>query len=100
MVQMVSKKKPSWGLAEAKARLSEVLERAKVEPQIIEKRGRAVGVVVDIDQFGEAERRARLGSAESRIRSFLAAAAAVREAGGVELELPVRQPRKSPFARG
>ena len=97
---MVSKKRPVWGLAEAKARLSEVLERAKQEPQVIEKRGKAVVVVVDIGQFGAAEERARRGSAEGRMRSFLDAAAAVREAGGVELELPARQPRKSPFALG
>lgn len=65
MVQMVSKEKPSWGLAEAKARRSEVLKRAKVEPQVIERRGRAVGLVVDIDMFKEAEQRAKLGSAEA-----------------------------------
>lgn len=96
---MVTKKPAAWGLAEAKARLSEVLERAAREPQVIKRRGRAVGVVVDIGQFGETQRRAMLGSAEPRMQAFLDASAAVRAQGGVELRLARREPRKSPFAR-
>jgi len=97
---MVTKKRrAAWGLAEAKARLSEVLERAAREPQIIKRRGRAVGVVVDIERFGETERRARAGSASQRMRAFLDISAAIREQGGVDLPMPKREPRKSPFVR-
>jgi len=96
---MVTKKNRAWGVAEAKARLSEVLERATREPQVIKRRGRAVGVVVDIEQFGEAQKLALVGSADERMRAFLSAAAAVRAHGGVDLEVAKRVPRKSPFAR-
>jgi prevent-host-death family protein len=96
---MVTKGRAGWGLAEAKARLSEVLQRAAREPQVIKRRGRAVGVIVDIEQFGESQRRALAGSAEQRMLAFLDASAAVRAKGGVELEVPRREPRKSPFTR-
>jgi prevent-host-death family protein len=99
VANMVMKRRTAWGLAEAKARLSEVLERAAREPQVIKRRGRAVGVVVDIEQFGEAQRRAMVGSAEQRMRAFLDASAAVRAKGGVALGIARREPRKSPFAR-
>ncbi len=94
---MVSKNSSSWGLAEAKARLSEVLERAKSGPQIIKRRGRSVAVVVDFERFGEGERRAMLGSAAHRMKAFLEASAEIRADGGVELSIPRREPRKSPF---
>jgi prevent-host-death family protein len=94
---MVTKKNRAWGLAEAKARLSEVLERAAREPQFIRRRGKAVGVVVDIEQYGETQRRAMAGSAEQRMQAFLEVCAAIREQGGVDLPIPKREPRRSPF---
>jgi prevent-host-death family protein len=100
VIDMVTKKGPSmWGLAEAKARLSEVLARATREPQVIRRRGRVVGVVVDIEQFGETQRRAIAGSAAQRMQAFLDASAAIRRQGGVDLKIPRREPRRSPFAR-
>jgi prevent-host-death family protein len=95
---MVSKKN-SWGLAQAKAELSEVVERAQHAPQIIERRGRAVGVLLGIRLHEEAERNVAAGSATHRMARFLEAAAAVRKQGGAVLALPRRIPRKSPFAK-
>jgi prevent-host-death family protein len=84
-------------VADAKARLSELVERAKSAPQIIQRRGKSVGVVIGYDRYVDAERRAELGSAEHRMKAFLDAAAKLRASGGTELELPRRETRKSPF---
>ena len=96
---MVRKRTSGWGLAEAKARLSEVLERSERAPQIIKRRSRAVAVVSSLEDFEALEARARAGSAQQRMKRFLDASAAVRSEGGVELKLATREPRKSPFAR-
>lgn len=95
---MVHRNDSIWGLAEAKARLSEVLERSKSGPQIIQRRGRPIGVVVDFKVYGEGERRAVLGSAEHRMKAFLDVCAKIRAEGGVDLALPPREARKSPFS--
>jgi prevent-host-death family protein len=93
------RKNNSWGLAAAKAQLSEVVERAQHAPQIIERRGQPVGVVVGMKLHEEAERRATLGSVEQRMREFLEISAKIRAEGGVQPSIPRRAPRKSPFAR-
>ena len=47
----------SWAVAEAKARLSEVIERARSEgPQVLTRRGRKTAVVVSLEEW---ERRTR-----------------------------------------
>jgi prevent-host-death family protein len=91
------RKNNSWGLAAAKAQLSEVVERAQHAPQIIERRGKPVGVVLGVKRHEESERRAFLGSAEQRMREFLELSAAIGAEGGVELSIPRRGTRKSPF---
>ncbi|MCI0465647.1 MAG: type II toxin-antitoxin system Phd/YefM family antitoxin [Beijerinckiaceae bacterium] len=66
---------PNWTVADAKARLSEVMERARREgPQIITKNGRTAAVVVSIEEW---ERKtARKGSlAEFLLTSPLRGAA-------------------------
>ena len=93
------RKKNAWGLAEAKAGLSEVVERAQHTPQIIERRGKAVGVVIGIELHEESERSAALGSADQRMERFLKFSATVRAQGGAELEIPNRLPRKSPIGK-
>jgi prevent-host-death family protein len=40
-----------WNVAEAKAKLSEVLSQASREPQVIENRGREVAVVLSIQDY-------------------------------------------------
>jgi len=96
---MVTKKGQIWPLAKAKAHLSEVIERSQSSAQVIQRRGKAVGVVVGYEQFSEVERRAEAGSAAHRMRSFLDAAAKIRAEGGADLDVPRREPRKSPFGR-
>jgi len=48
----------TWGVAEAKAKFSALVERAQVEgPQQITKGGEPVAVVVSIDQWREIQRK-------------------------------------------
>jgi len=91
--------KNTWGLAEAKAELSEVVERAQRTPQIIERRGKPVGVVIGTRLHEEAERSLALDSAEQRMARFLEFSSTVRAQGGAELAIPRRLPRKSPFGK-
>jgi prevent-host-death family protein len=42
---------PTWSVAEAKARFSEVLEQARAAPQTITRNGRRAAVVVSADQW-------------------------------------------------
>jgi prevent-host-death family protein len=93
------RKKNTWGLAEAKAELSEVVQRAQHTPQLIERRGKAVGVVIGIQLHEEAERSAALGSADQRMERFLQFSSTVRAQGGAELAIPARLPRKSPIGK-
>jgi prevent-host-death family protein len=85
-----------WNVASAKACLSRVLARAQRSPQVIEKRGAPVAVVVGAQEY------ARLADGDrqrSRWRRFLELSADLREEGGVELEMPEREARSSPFGR-
>lgn len=48
----------TWGVAEAKAKFSALVERAQVDgPQQITKGGKPVAVVVSIDQWKEIQRK-------------------------------------------
>jgi prevent-host-death family protein len=50
---------PNWTVAEAKARFSEIIERAKLEgPQTITKRGRTAAVVVAAEEWERKTKRA------------------------------------------
>lgn len=56
----------AWGLAEAKAKLSEVIERARTEgPQTITKNGRPAGVLVSPEEW------ARLARPRPSLADFL-----------------------------
>ncbi len=81
-----------WSVADAKAQLSELIQKASEEPQTIERRGRAVVVVVSVDQFHAQD-------AGARWRRFLDVSAEVRAEGGADLRVPRRSRRRSPFAR-
>ena len=85
-----------WNVASAKAELSLVLERARRSPQIIEKRGVPIAVVLGIDDYSRLDERQRTTDQWKR---FLAQSAALRQEGGVDLEIPKRTARPSPFAR-
>ena|ERR1019366_2798810 len=81
-----------WSVADAKARLSELMQQARKRPQTIERRGRPLVVVVSVEQFE--------GSDDSaRWRGFLQASEEVRAAGGGDLRVPRRGKRRSPFRR-
>ena len=81
-----------WSVADAKARLSELMEQARVQPQTIERRGRPLVVVVSVEQFE--------GSDDTtRWQAFLRASEDIRNAGGGELRVPRRAARRSPFRR-
>jgi prevent-host-death family protein len=74
----MSGRKARWSVASAKAELSRVVESAQRAPQIIERRGKAVAVVVGLEQFRDVEGLARW-------RRFLAVSEDVRTAGGARL---------------
>lgn len=85
-----------WSVASAKAELSLVLERARRSPQIIEKRGLPIAVVLGIDDYSRLDERQ---SKTDQWKRFLAQSAALREEGGADLEIPKRTARPSPFDR-
>jgi prevent-host-death family protein len=88
----MSNRRNHWSVASAKAELSRVVEDAQRRPQVIERRGKPVAVVVAIDQFEDS-------SGGARWRRFLDVSAEIRASGGVELSLPPRERRASPFGR-
>jgi len=50
---------PNWTVAEAKAKFSEIIERAQSEgPQIINKRGRTAAIVVAAEEWERKTKRA------------------------------------------
>jgi prevent-host-death family protein len=77
MPQDPKKAQDAWTLADAKARLSEVIERAQAEPQTITRRGKPSVVIVSIEEWGR--KTARKGS----LAEFLLAS----PLRGVELDL-------------
>jgi prevent-host-death family protein len=81
-----------WSVASAKAELSRVVEDAQARPQIIERRGTPVAVVVAIDQFED-------GTSGARLQRFLAMSAEIRESGGGEIRVSKRTRRASPLGR-
>jgi prevent-host-death family protein len=91
ILMTMSSKAHRWSVASAKAELSRVLDEAQRRPQVIERRGKPIAVVVAADRFEDT-------SATERWRKFLAVSAEVRAAGGGELHVPRRHRRRSPFA--
>jgi prevent-host-death family protein len=92
--------KAHWSVAEAKASLSRVLADAALLPQVIERRGKPVAVVVSMAEYQQAladpaEASRRLG----KWRTFLRTSSDLRAAGGATLALPRREARKSPLGR-
>lgn len=79
-----------WSVADAKARLSQVIDQARERPQTIERRGLPVAVVVSVEQFDEHDDVARW-------RHFLDLSAEIRATGGGEIRLPRRASRRSPL---
>jgi prevent-host-death family protein len=91
-IMTMSSRSGHWSVADAKARLSELMEKARATPQTIERRGRPLVVVVSIEQFED-------GDDAARWRRFVHSSVEVRAAGGADLRVPRRTPRRTPFAR-
>lgn len=80
----------TWNVASAKARLSELLKKAKAGPQVIENRGEPVAVVLskaDYDRLQTAAAEPR----PSAMHELLAWTARLKGEEGLELELPRRK---------
>jgi prevent-host-death family protein len=76
---------PAWTVAEAKAKFSQVIERARTGPQAITRNGRPAAVVVSAEEW---ERRtSRVGS----LVDFLAASPL--RGGGLDFERDKDRPR-------
>lgn len=89
----------AWQVAEAKAKLSELLEDAVAGPQVIERRGTPVAVVMEIQAYRAATEQVRAASVEVRLARFLERCAALRARGGVTLRVGRRASRPSPFEK-
>jgi prevent-host-death family protein len=88
----------SWNLAVAKARFSEIVERAQRKPQIIQRRGVDVAVVLSAK---EASRLEELATPSVRpMEEFLAYSAKLAASGDLSFSLPKRRAtrgRGNPF---
>ncbi len=51
MARRSEKRQDVWTVAKAKARLSEVIERAQREPQVITRNGKPSAVVVSVEEW-------------------------------------------------
>jgi len=90
--------KAHWSVARAKASLSQVLEDTRLGPQVIEKRGKPIAVVLSLSDYQGAIGDPAEGSVPAaRWRGFLARSQELRERGGAALRLPRRTSRASPF---
>jgi len=87
----------AWQVAEAKAKLSELLDDAAAAPQTIERRGTPVAVVLGIEAYRAATEQLRAAAAGTRMNVFLARCAELRARGGVTLRVGRRAARPSPF---
>ncbi|MBI4565997.1 MAG: type II toxin-antitoxin system prevent-host-death family antitoxin [Planctomycetes bacterium] len=83
-----------WNLAAAKAGMSRLIRRSRRSPQIVQRRGRPVAVVLGIEDY---RRVAEREESARRWRAVLAASADVRAGGRIRLRLPRRVRRRSPL---
>lgn len=93
-----------WSIAEAKSKLSEVIDRARAEPQTISRRGRPVAVVVNAESYDRLVGEAALAQKirKAGLKGFLDKAAELRrraEGRDLGLKLPARKvdALRSPF---
>jgi prevent-host-death family protein len=93
---MTMKRRGRWSIAAAKAELSQVVRDARRAPQVIEKRGHPVAIVLGTEEY---ERLASKQSQDERYRALLGLSAELREDGGVALDVPPRRSRPDPLRR-
>lgn len=87
----------SWKVAEAKQKLSEVIRRAQLEPQLIYKRDQLVAAVVDAEALRQLEGFQRSSDKPTLAESIARVRALCSEAN-YDLEIPTRQDRPNDFA--
>ena len=82
----------SWSVSEAKAKLSEVLSRARKAPQQINSRGEPLAVVISQAEY---DRLTELAQAKrpTAMQSWLEACEELRREGPLDLALPARKAR-------
>ena len=81
-----------WSVAAAKAELSRVVRSAQQRPQVIERRGTPVAVVVAMHQYKD-------DTPAARWQKFLKQSEEFRKSGGGIIRVPRRTTRPSPFGR-
>jgi prevent-host-death family protein len=87
-----------WSVSEAKARFSELLAESRKSPQIIERRGHPVAVVVAPEEMARLQRLSLEQAPSShRWAELLRLSADLRAAGGAALAPTRRRARPSPF---
>jgi prevent-host-death family protein len=90
ILMTMSTRSHRWSVASAKAELSRVVQSAQRRPQVIERRGKPVAVVVAVEQFKDSD-------SEARWQAFLDVSAQIRASGGAELRLIRRDARRCPL---
>ena len=89
----------NWSVSEAKAKLSEVLARARRSPQVIESRGQTVAVVLSKQEFDRLQELTRK-PAPNPMKQWLEWVSELKRGTDLELKLPPRRldpERPSPF---
>lgn len=77
----------TWSVSQAKARLSEVIAKARRAPQVIESRGEEVAVVLSKAEY---ERLRSVEPQKTGIQKWLELTERLRAEGELNLELPSR----------
>lgn len=79
----------NWSVSEAKARLSEVLARARKSPQVIENRGESVAVILSKQEFDRLSQ-LRAEPRPTAMAELLDFTRKLKAQGDLEFELPGR----------
>jgi prevent-host-death family protein len=80
----------NWNVATAKARLSELLKKARGGPQVIENRGEPVAVVLSTAEYQRLQQAAE-APRPSAMHAVVELTQGLRGADGLGLELPRRR---------
>jgi prevent-host-death family protein len=87
----------AWNIVDTKAKLSEVIKRANVEPQIIENRGEPIAVILSMEEFNRLNKIAGENKKSATMKDFLQLSKRLSkkiQEEGIEFNLPDRKDRK------
>lgn len=85
-----------WKISEAKAKFTELLKLCKQDPQIICNRDRPIGAVINTNLFEELME-LREKNQNPTISQLIEELEAIKKAKPLEIEIPARQNRPTPF---